>query len=510
MGLDLLREDDGTLKHSLALCSLHTKVTAKTLFPERFSLPFSGMHDEIFKVLDDDTIQKAVIAAPRGFGKTTIDTIAHPAKRILFREKKFIVPVSATATKAVMDAENLKTELISNLAIQEMFGPMETKRFSREQWVTSTGTCVMPRGAGQQIRGILYQRYRPDLIIVDDLEDPEAVMSEDQRKKLKDWFFDDLCNSINRANKDWKIIVVGTVLHEDALLVNLLEDPDWHHVHLSICDDDGKSNWPDFMSDEEVKELKDSYARRGQLDNFYREYRNIPISTEDSTFQPNYFKYYEEPIMIEVKDKEDNVISREKNRSIDNVVILDPAKTVKIHSAESAIVGVGIDKINHKIYVRDVVSRMMYPDEIYNELFDMVARLNAHVMGIEVTSLNEFILQPLKNEMHIRGMFPQLIELKARGKKEERVAGLVPYYRQGFIYHNKNCCDKLESQLLAFPRAKLWDIMDALAYIIELMELNIDYFDIVEEPEDIDEQEYDMLLNEGPIIGTRMNQLYKF
>lgn len=501
--MDLLRKDE-QFCNALARCSMSTKATSKTIFPDRFELPFSGLHDQIFEVLDDDSLQLVVIAAPRGFGKTTIDTIAHPAKRILFREKKFIVPVSATATKAEMDAENLKAELLSNPIIKEMFGPMQSRKFSKEQWVTETGTCVMPRGAGQQIRGILFQRYRPDLIIVDDLENAESVMSEDQRKKLKDWFFDDLCNSVNRSRKDWKIVVVGTVLHEDSLLVNLLEDPDWHTVHLSICDDEGHSNWPDFMDDAAVKKLKDSYARRGQLDNFYREYRNIPISTEDSTFQPGYFKYYEEPITIEVKDKEGKVISKERNKNIDNVVILDPAKTVKIHSAESAIVGIGIDKKLRKIYIRDIVSRMMYPDQIYDELFDMVARLNAHVMGIEVTSLNEFILQPLKNEMHVRGMFPQLIELKARAKKEERIAQLVPYYRQGYVYHNKANCEKLETQLLAFPRSRLWDIMDAVAYVIELMELNVDYFDIIDEPDySNDDEDYAFLENDAPISGGR-------
>lgn len=503
MALDLLK--DPQFYDTMALCAGSTKITAKTIFPDRFELAFSGLHDEIFRVLDDDSIQKAVIAAPRGFGKTTIDTIAHPAKRILFQEKKFIVPVSATATKAVMDAENLKAELVQNLAIKEMFGPMETRRFSREQWVTETGTCVMPRGAGQQVRGILYQRFRPDLIIVDDLEDSESVMSEEQRKKLKDWFFDDLCNSVNRSRNDWKIVVVGTVLHEDSLLVNLLEDPDWHHVHLSICDDDGKSNWPDFMNDAQIKELKDSYARRGQLDNFYREYRNIPISTEDSTFQPNYFKHYDEPIVIEVPDPVTKEVQRITNKNIENVVILDPAKTVKIHSADSAIVGIGIDKEHHKIFVRDVVSDKLYPDEIYDALFGMIGSLNAHTMGIEVTSLNEFIVQPLKNEMHKRSMFPTLIELKARGKKEERIAGLVPYYRQGHIYHNSTCCNKLESQLLAFPRSKLWDVMDAVAYIVEFMELNLDYFDVLEEPDEDPESEFNFLEDEAPMSNWRLN-----
>ena len=487
-----------------AKCSRSTKLTAKHIFADRFELPFSDLHDQIFKVLDDDSLQKVVIAAPRGFGKTTIDTIAYPAKKILFREKKFIVPVSATATKAEMDAENLKSELVQNPMVQEVFGPMKSDKFSKTQWVTESGTCVMPRGAGQQVRGILFQRYRPDLIVVDDLEDAEGVMSEDQRKKLKDWFFDDLCNSVNRSRKDWKIVVVGTVLHEDSLLVNLLEDPDWHKVHLSICDDDGKSNWPDFMSDEDVAELKASYHRRGQLDNFYREYRNIPISTEDSTFQPGYFKYYEEPITIEVLDKDQKVIGKKANKNIENVVILDPAKTVKIHSAESAIVGVGIDKADHRLYVRDIVSGKMYPDEIYDACFGMVERLKAPILGIEVTSLNEFITQPLKNEMMIRRIFPRLIELKARAKKEDRVAGLVPYYRQGYVYHNKTNCNKLESQLLAFPRSKYWDIMDALAYVIELMEMNLDYFDIIGEIDySMDEEDYASLDNAKPLNNWR-------
>ena len=129
-----LREDEN-IKDLMAQCFKSTKTSCKVLFPERFWLPFSTIHDEIFKILDDDSIQQAVIAAPRGFGKTTIDTIAHPAKRILFQEKKFIVPISATATKAVMDGENLKRELVQNRVIKELFGPMKSDSFLKEQWI---------------------------------------------------------------------------------------------------------------------------------------------------------------------------------------------------------------------------------------------------------------------------------------------------------------------------------------------------------------------------------------
>ena len=94
--------EDENIKDIMAQCYASTQASCKILFPERFWLSFSNLHNEIFKVLDDDSIQQAVIAAPRGTGKTTIDTIAYPAKKILFQDKKFIVPISATATKAVM------------------------------------------------------------------------------------------------------------------------------------------------------------------------------------------------------------------------------------------------------------------------------------------------------------------------------------------------------------------------------------------------------------------------
>lgn len=493
----MLPKEDPEIREALKKCFLSTKAASKILFPERFYLPFSKLHDEIFDVLDDDSKQRVVIAAPRGFGKTTLNTIAYPAKKILFQEKKFIVPISCTATKAVMDGENLKRELTGNVVVKKLFGEIKSDSFSKEQWVTNSGTMVMPRGAGQQIRGILYDIHRPDLIIADDLEDPEAVRNDELRAKLKEWWFTDVCNSINRSKKDWKIIVVGTILHEDSLLVDLLEDPEWHSVILSLCDDNLKSNWPDFMSDKEVTKLHATHKRKGQLDLFYREYRNIPVSTEDATFKQEYFKNYSET------DKD----FRENVRKLENVVIVDPAKTVKLHSAESAIVGIGIDMTSARLYVRDVVSKKMYPDELYNEMFGMVARLKAHALGVEVTSLNEFIKQPIQNEI-IKRRIPigEPVWLNARASKEDRIAQLVPFYRQGYIYHNSNCCGGLETQLMSFPRSRLWDIMDAFAYVIEMMELGDRYFEPTTSDDEDPEAEFEELKDEyePPVTNWRV------
>jgi hypothetical protein len=139
-------------------------------------------------------------------------------------------------------------------------------------------------------------------------------------------------------------------------------------------------------------------------------------------------------------------------------------------------------------------------------MFGMGMKLGAKVMGVEDTSLNEFIRQPIKNEMFKRGCFFELVWLKARGgmKKELRVRELVPYYRGGYVYHNASCSTikKLEHQLLLFPRSALWDLMDALAYIIEMLELGERYFSPKQDPNDI-ESEYKELNYEKPIDNWR-------
>ena len=127
----------------------------------------------------------------------------------------------------------------------------------------------------------------------------------------------------------------------------------------------------------------------------------------------------------------------------------------------------------------------------------MCLRYKVHTAGAEITGLEEFIKQPLTNYMHtLPPRYHVQIEwLKARGGdpggdkgKIKRIGTLVPYYRQGYFYHNKSCCAKLEGQLLSFPRSGLVDVADATAYIIELLELGGRYFSEVEPEKRFDDE----------------------
>ena len=508
--------EDKQLQQVLTNCALNTRIMASTFFPERFSAPFAdNIHGEIFKLIDGPA-QKVAIAAPRGFGKTSIVALALIARWILFRHTNFVVYINKSHDAASLQTENLRRELVSNKLIKGIFGPFkdQTERnsdfeevFSKKAWV-AYNTLVWPRGAGQQVRGVLFKNDRPGLIVIDDLEDADEVNNPETRDRIHQWLYADVVKSVSRLHHDWKIVYIDTLKHEDAVLQRLLNSPDWASIRLEACDDNLKSTAPLFMSDETIAKEWQDHVDAGQTDVFFRELRNLPISTHDSAFRQDYFHYYNLPLEARKTEHDlsttDPEIQNDKN--IETVVILDPAKTVKIHSAESAIVGIGIDLTSAKIYIRDIVSEKMYPDEIYEQLFGMATRLNAKVIGIEETSLSEFIRQPIKNEMFRRGSFFELVWLNARGgtKKELRIKELVPYYRGGYIYHNASCATmkKLEQQLLMFPRSALWDIMDATAYIIEMLEKGERYFSPNENPEDI-ESEFKELEYEEPIEDWR-------
>lgn len=495
---------DSFLQDLLVECCRSTKVLAKTLLPERFSAPFSTyLHDPIFDLIDSDA-PRIAIAAPRGSGKTSI-SLAKAMQSILFRQRRFVTWVSTSHDVATMQTENLKREMITCPEVKKIFGSVKTcgaseldESFSKKSWVGYDHTLVLPRGCGQQVRGILFGSSRPDLIIVDDLEHPEEIKTDELRLARKTWFWADLIKCTSRFDKNWKIIYIDTLKHEDSLLQDLLDSKDWESVRLEICDDNLEPTAPEIMSREEILSAYDSHEALGMLDVFYREFRNLPIATANASFQQKYFKYFDESDVTEKK--------------LENVVIVDPAKTVNMNSADSAVVGIGIDTLGNSLYIRDVDARKMHPDELYDAAINMCVRLNARVLAVEVTSLNEFITQPFKNELSRRGLhYIEFVELKARGgtraeSKEQRVRALVPYYRQGLVYHKREACHGLESQLMAFPRAKRWDIMDATAYVIELLDVGERYF---EPPADADDYDFDNdpvladLDNDAPLENWR-------
>ena len=198
------------------------------------SCKFSRMHDQVFKSLSK-IIQKRggrlAIAAPRGHAKSTIVSLAFVLWCILYDKERLILIVSATKEQAGTLLKHIKEQLQHNRLLLDDFPEVCSAEGARRQlspWretriLLRNGAMVMAYGEGQSLRGARNGNQRPGLIVVDDLEDQEAVIMEEQRQKLKSWFSRTL---LHAGHPETNVVVVGTVLHHDSLLANLTNPQD--------------------------------------------------------------------------------------------------------------------------------------------------------------------------------------------------------------------------------------------------------------------------------------------
>jgi len=478
------------------------------------------LYEQLFEVIDAKHNKKA-IAAPRGLGKTTLAKL-RVIKAILFREVHFIIYLSNSASSAEMQTESIKRMIQQSDLIRTMFGDIKFSKdgwrdsFSKQSWVAYGDVFVLPRGAGQQVRGLNWMGHRPGLIVIDDLESTELVRSDEQREKLALWFFSDLMKTESKFGDPAEFLYIDTVKHEDSLLKNLIDADDWLKVStedkvLSICDENFNTFDPNYMTTEEIKQSYQEHKNMepSKTDLFYMEYMNIPISKEDAIFKVEYFKYFEEMgDYLRVPKEVLGVLSVNATGDSDEyekiwvkdlvtIILVDPARTVKLQAAESAVVTVSVSRSSGKIFVRDVFAEKVRPDELYEAIFSAVLLHNAMILAVEVTGLHEFISQPLQNQMRVRGIYPYYIELNAKGDKDQRISTLAPNYRLGYMYHNRSNCTALESQLEWHPKSKRKDIIDALSYINKVMDDQAMFFDPSDDedlPDEFDELEDEAIL----------------
>lgn len=454
-----------------ASCKQSTAVFSKTFMPGRFSRPFDPCHLGMFELVDkrpgDVGYRPQKLAAGfRGCGKSSIIGYSVPAKRILFQEVNFIMYIASSHDNAIEKTEALRDWLVGDPIVRYYFGSVKAGTWGKEDSEVQIGSHrirIKPKGADQKLRGALFGDWRPDLVLVDDVEDPDDLDSAEVRVKKKRRFYADVKNLIDRGAElgSWEMIFLGNILHHDSLIVELLQSRFWDKQTYPLCTDEFETLNPNFMSSADCRELYEEYKEACQVDVFFREFLCDPtVRGEDAPFSQKYFKTYDE------------IPHKARNWT---VAVIDPSRTAKPSSAPTGIVCWTVDAVDNKIYVRDVRQGHWEPEEQYDQLVDIIRSNNVDLLGIEVTGLHEFITHPIKTFLHERGVRVEILELHARmGVQEkgkiERVKQLIPWYRQGHVYHNPACCGPLEDQLLAFPFMKNWSLADPFGYINEILE----------------------------------------
>ena len=443
--------------------------------------PIPPFHHEMWDLFCTDT-KKAGCAAPREHAKSTAITHAYVLCMMLFRVKKFCLLVSDTESQAAEFLGDIKAELNDNELLKKEFS---IKRVLKD---TETNIIVLfndgekfrivAKGSEQKVRGLKWAGKRPDLIVGDDLENDDIVMNPDRRKKFKNWFNRALvpCGS----DTCW-IRIVGTVLHMDSMLNNLLSSKKWKTKKYEAHNPDfSEILWPEKFSKERLIDIREGFEEDNDLDGYSQEYLNKPVAAGNQYLNSDYYYDFE-------RDKNDEWIKP----NLEYFSAADFAISEREQADYTVIGTVGVDP-EGTVYLVDIKKFRGDADVIIEELLATQKHYNPSMFTFETEKIDKAIGPSLNRAMMRKRTYLNINTIVPVKSKTTRGKSIQALHKIGAIRYDKQASwwpdfyAEMQTITDSGPRGKHDDMFDVFAYL----GLTVDKFFEPQTDEEIEEDLY--------------------
>jgi predicted phage terminase large subunit-like protein len=437
--------------------------------------PVPSCHYEWWEICCSDDAQVA-IAAPRGHAKSTAITFAYAMAILLFRESQHLLILGSNEELAASFVNDIKIELQENEALISAFG---FQKFEKEAETELIGRFrdghkfrVVCKGALQRMRGLKWERKRPDHVIFDDLEDDEIVLNDQRRDKFRRWFYGAVRPIVKSGGK---IRGAGTIIHIDSLLNRMMPPPrsadtydDGIRVHSKVkrgwtsllyrahTPEFDQILWPEMFTREKLESIRADFADMGMLDVYAQEYLNNPIDESTAKFRRQDF------LPMSESDH-----SRKMHYYVGGDLAIGDLK----QSAYTVFVVGGVDSDN-KLNIVDVRRGRWDGPEIVEEMFNIHMRYQPDIFKVEEENIMRGIGGFLFDEMERRNLWINLDTERPVKDKDQRATGIAAMMRMGRVKFDKEAdwYPDFEDEVAMFPRNPRKDQVDAFAWLGTLVQ----------------------------------------
>lgn len=489
-------------------CATDVELFAIMFFPHYCKYQFNAFHRATFSdyKYGERAIRRAKVA-PRGFAKSTLEALIKPIHDVCYKLEKFIVIISNTEAQTVQKLKDIQTEFITNDFLISIYG-----RFIQGRKAGSTDFIAVNEdhqcrflalGSGTEMRGIRFGDVRPTKIILDDVEHSEEVNNEAIREKMSNWF-KDVVSKI--GDGETNISIVGTILHQKALLVELTKNPiyksmqfkaiiswaerkdlwkEWENIYTDLDNENRaidarnfyESNkeemdkgvevlWPDK---EPYYKLQEEIIESG-MRSFMKEKQNDPQSDEEKIFSPDNIWWYR---------KEDKGLFILKTNTLIPWVNLtaygaiDPAtgqtKASNNKKLDFTSIVSGYVDLKKRFFVDDVYLKRVSPTQFIQKIFELQEKYEYYKFGVETNLYRNLLMKNILDEKErIEKQEKKIIKVKfydidLNENKEKRIYSLEPKIFHGHILLNEELKDSIAlDQLYDFPKGVHDDFPDSL------------------------------------------------
>ena len=330
------------------------------------------------------------------------------------------------------------------------------------------------RGSGQKMRGTRIGGKRPNIILLDDIENDENVESKDAREKLANWFFNAVIPAVN-PNK-FEIDFIGTPIHQDALLINLISSDEFKFIklpaaeHLTLemitgeSDEKIVSAWTDRFTIDYLRSMYKLYASNNRLTSFWQEFMLQIAPKENLLYDTSKIKRYD------MKDMKDNL------KGLTYYISVDLAISERDTADFTALVVIGINENNDWFLVDGFYERGMKPDETMNRIFEYVMMYRPYEVVLEKVAFQTAMKTFLEREMLLRNLYFSINMVNRPNKKGSKLTvlkGFQPIVNMGKFWipeeYMSNFCAELIAEMDMITNEKILakhdDLIDAIAQL---------------------------------------------
>ena len=459
-----------------------------------------------------DSARIKLILVPRGVGKSSMITKGLPILRLLRNPEYATGIANETASLAQTFLGDIKHEIESNVLLQTLFPEIVPDDFRAMTWkadriitkrakANPTSPTVLATGVGGTVTGVHMDEWVCDDLLSQNAAEAayrgnnqeiestnrwitrlQPLLKSPKRDPMKfigtRWWEGDSYEFIEdfwgrgeeKREFIWTLKLPAQKLAWEGGVID--RPPETQQIKIyrrgevavfkfPAIDENGRPIFPERY---DIAELQ---AMQEEDPVFYAgQYLLEPTAGAASILDPAWLKTYEidgTAILF------DSISAGRKEylplKDLTTYISVDPAFSKKSSSARTAIPVVGTDG-TRLFLLEDFAERLDSEDDIAARVLDFYKRYKPKRIFVETIVAQVAVANAIRRRFREEGLpEPPLEEIRSHGQKGKvmRIYGMEHYFKRGIFYYHPSH-HKFFNEYVAFPRAILRDLLDALSF----------------------------------------------